>query len=162
MSLLLLWLVRWPNLLWFVYRVQSVLEKDFVHKIIRAHITFTFIHLADAFIQSDLLRFGYTFNFSVCVFPGIEPTTFCTANAMLYHWATGTCYFIFDLYKTLFYTHYYNLGAANHACFILPAFDTECSAYTVGDGQICWCMNFTGILFKSIAVTVAWENPNGS
>ncbi len=24
------------------------------------------------------------------VFPGFEPTTFCAANAMLYHWATGT------------------------------------------------------------------------
>ncbi len=31
---------------------------------------------------------GYTF-ISMC-FLGIEPTTFCAANAMLYHWATGT------------------------------------------------------------------------
>ncbi len=28
----------------------------------------------------------------VCVFPGIETMTFCAANAMLYHWATGTQY----------------------------------------------------------------------
>ncbi len=33
-----------------------------------------FMHLADAFIQSHFF----------------EPTTFCAANAMLYHWATGT------------------------------------------------------------------------
>ncbi len=49
------------------------------------------LHLADAFIQSDLqciqaTRFFYQY---VCSL-GIEPTTFCTANAMLYHWATGT------------------------------------------------------------------------
>ncbi len=53
--------------------------------------TFTFMHLADAFIQSDLhciqaIIFFYQY---VCSL-GIEPTTFCAANAMLYHWATGT------------------------------------------------------------------------
>ncbi len=42
------------------------------------------MHLADTFIQSD-----YTFFVSMCSL-GIEPTTFCVANAMLYHWATGT------------------------------------------------------------------------
>ncbi len=51
--------------------------------------TFTFMHLADAFIQSNLqLHSGYTFfNQYVCSL-GIEPTTFCAADAMLYHWAT--------------------------------------------------------------------------
>ncbi len=45
------------------------------------------MHLADAFIQSDLqLHSGYTFSL-VCSL-GIEPTTFCAADAMLYHWAT--------------------------------------------------------------------------
>ncbi len=49
-------------------------------------LTFTFMHLADAFIQSDLqciqaIHFFYQY---VC-FLGIEPTTFCAANAMLYH-----------------------------------------------------------------------------
>ncbi len=49
------------------------------------------MHLADAFIQSDLqciqdIIFFYQY---VCSL-GIEPTTFCTANTMLYHWATGT------------------------------------------------------------------------
>ncbi len=45
------------------------------------------MHLADAFIQSDLqLHSGYTFFFNqyLCSL-GIEPTTFCAANAMLYH-----------------------------------------------------------------------------
>ncbi len=31
----------------------------------------------------------YMFYHYVCSL-GIEPTTFCAANAMLYHWATGT------------------------------------------------------------------------
>ncbi len=52
---------------------------------------YIFMHLADAFIQSDLqyiqaIHFFYQY---VCSL-GIEPTTFCAANAMLYHWATGT------------------------------------------------------------------------
>ncbi len=33
-------------------------------------VTFTFMHLADAFIQSDSKHSGYTFFLSVCVFPG--------------------------------------------------------------------------------------------
>ncbi len=48
---------------------------------------FTFMHLADAFIQSDFRLYIYCQY--VCSL-GIEPTTFCAANAMLYHWATGT------------------------------------------------------------------------
>ncbi len=49
------------------------------------------LHLADAFIQSDLLYIQaiHFFNEYVCSL-GIEPTTFCAANAMLYHWATRT------------------------------------------------------------------------
>ncbi len=67
------------------------------------HFSFTFMHLADAFIQSDVqCHSGYSFliyfSVSKCV-PwevnplsslGSEPTIFCAANAMLYHWATGT------------------------------------------------------------------------
>ncbi len=52
----------------------------------------TFMHLADAFIQSDfhcIQAIHFFFNQYVCSL-GIEPTTFCAANAMLYHWATGT------------------------------------------------------------------------
>ncbi len=60
--------------------------------VIRVHL-FTFMHLADTFIQSDLqcIRAIHLFIFYqyVCSL-GIKPTTFCAANAMLYHWATGT------------------------------------------------------------------------
>ncbi len=49
-------------------------------------IPFTFMHLADAFIQSDLqcIQAIHVFYHYVCSL-GIEPTTFCAANAMLYH-----------------------------------------------------------------------------
>ncbi len=47
-----------------------------------------YLHLADAFIQSDLQCIQAThFDQYVCSL-GIEPTTFCAANAMLYHWVT--------------------------------------------------------------------------
>ncbi len=50
------------------------------------------MHLADAFIQSDLQYIQiYIFYQYVCSL-GIEPTTFCAANTMLYHWATETQY----------------------------------------------------------------------
>ncbi len=49
-----------------------------------------YLHLADAFIQSDLQCIQAThFDQYVCSL-GIEPTTFCVANAMRYHWATWT------------------------------------------------------------------------
>ncbi len=42
------------------------------------------LHLADAFIQSDLQCIsGYTFVLSVCVFPGNQTHNLCAANAML-------------------------------------------------------------------------------
>ncbi len=51
------------------------------------------LHLPDAFIQSDLqLHSGYTFFYQYLRSLGIEPTTFCAANAMLYHWATQDGY----------------------------------------------------------------------
>ncbi len=63
---------------------------------------FTFMHLADAFIQSDL-RFQ-TIRFCHYVRSlGIEPTTVCAANAMLYHWATGTLCISFQMHNTFFY-----------------------------------------------------------
>ncbi len=40
------------------------------------------------------VHLGCTFIVSMS-FLGIEPTTFCTANAMLYHWATGTFRYVF-------------------------------------------------------------------
>ncbi len=46
------------------------------------------LHLADAFIQSDLqLHSGYTFSL-VHVFPGNRTHNLCATDAMLYHWAT--------------------------------------------------------------------------
>ncbi len=57
---------------------------------------FTFTHLADAFIQSDLFRlyiFGqYVFSL------GIEPATFCAANTMFYHWAKITQFNCYSVY----------------------------------------------------------------
>ncbi len=55
--------------------------------------TFTYIkfmHLADAFIQSDLQCIQAIHFLSVYVFPGNQTHNVCAANAMLYHWATGT------------------------------------------------------------------------
>ncbi len=50
------------------------------------------MHLADAFIQSDL---QYIHLLSVHVFPGNRTHNLCAANAMLYHWAKGTlCLFV--------------------------------------------------------------------
>ncbi len=47
----------------------------------------TFIHFADAFIQNDL-QCIQAIHFCQYVFPlVIEPTTFCAAKAMIYHWA---------------------------------------------------------------------------
>ncbi len=51
---------------------------------------FTFMHLADAFIQSDLQCIQDIYFCQYVSSLGIEPTTFRAANAMLYHWATET------------------------------------------------------------------------
>ncbi len=61
------------------------------------------MHLADAFIQSDLQAiqaiYVYIYFFlSVHVFPGNRTHNLCTANAMLYHWATGTLYYLYKTY----------------------------------------------------------------
>ncbi len=48
------------------------------------------LHLQDAFIQSDRFRLYICLFFLYVSSLGIEPTTFCAANEMLYHWATGT------------------------------------------------------------------------
>ncbi len=52
--------------------------------------TFTLMHLADTFIQSDLQYIQVIHFLSVCVFPGNWTHNLCAANTMLYHWATGT------------------------------------------------------------------------
>ncbi len=53
--------------------------------------TFTFMHLADAFIQSDLqcIQAIHFFCQYVCSL-GIEPTTFALLTQCSNHWATGT------------------------------------------------------------------------
>ncbi len=45
--------------------------------------TFTFMHLADAFIQSDLQCIQVIHVLSECVFPGNQTHNLCAANAML-------------------------------------------------------------------------------
>ncbi len=42
------------------------------------------------FYPKRLSDSGYIFVLSVCVFPGNQTHNLCAANAMLYHWATGT------------------------------------------------------------------------
>ncbi len=74
-------------------RFKSVWERAYRHNITISLLNsmytfnFTFMHLADAFIQSDLQAM-HCFFYQCSL--GIEPTTFCAANTMLYHWATGT------------------------------------------------------------------------
>ncbi len=51
---------------------------------------FTVMHLAEAFIQRDLQCIQVIHFYQYVCSLGIEPTTFCAAIAMLYHWATGT------------------------------------------------------------------------
>ncbi len=65
----------------FADRIKAVFNPEY-YKAIKALLikhTFIFMHLADAFIQSDLQCISYHY---VCSL-GIEPTTFCTVNAML-------------------------------------------------------------------------------
>ncbi len=59
---------------------------------------FTFTHLADAFIQSQLqLHSGYTFLISMCVPWEPNPQPFCVADRILNHWATQEHWRIYDL-----------------------------------------------------------------
>ncbi len=46
-------------------------------------LNFTFMHLADAFIQSDLQCIQVIHVLSACVFPGNRTHNLCAANAML-------------------------------------------------------------------------------
>ncbi len=43
-----------------------------------------------AFSRRWIMNHNSGYTCFACVFLGIEPTTFCTANAMLNHWATET------------------------------------------------------------------------
>ncbi len=52
------------------------------------------LHLSDAFIQSDLQCIQAIHVLSVCLFPGNWTHNLYAANAMLYHWATGTLFHV--------------------------------------------------------------------
>ncbi len=72
--------------------IYSVVSWDILTSVLTAKdlVRFTFTHLADAFIQSDLQCIQAVRFWSVCVFLGNRTHNLCTANTMLYHWATGT------------------------------------------------------------------------
>ncbi len=57
------------------------------------------MHLADAFIQSDLQAIHFL---SVHVFPGNRTHNICAAKAKLQHWATGKQYDRIDRQMTEF------------------------------------------------------------
>ncbi len=77
--------------------------------------TFTFMHLADAFIQTTYGAFRLYIFLSVCVFPGNRTHNLCAANAMLYHWATGT---LFSFLLNLSPTEFCVLAAVAYGLFI--------------------------------------------
>ncbi len=56
--------------------------------------TFTFMHLADAFIQSDLQYIQVIHFLSVHVFLGIEPTTFALLTQCSNHRSTVAQWFL--------------------------------------------------------------------
>ncbi len=60
--------------------------------------TFTFMHLADAFIQSDLqcIQAIHLYCQYMCSL-GIEPTTFALLTQCSNHWATGTTIFVEEI-----------------------------------------------------------------
>ncbi len=90
------WDLEWWLIFWSFYaRICSTVDLQASEFHLLLFISgFTFMHLADAFIQSDLqcIQAILLFYQYVCSL-GIEPMTFCAANAMLYHWATGTTEF---------------------------------------------------------------------
>ncbi len=60
----------------------------------RVHFSYIYIYaFSRRFYPKRLtVHSGYTFVLSVCVFPGNRTHNLCAANAMLYHWATGTLF----------------------------------------------------------------------
>ncbi len=70
------------NLIRFSGNMNTLPSETFVH--LSHDMTFTFMHLSDAFIQSDLQCIqAIHFFLSVHVFPGNRTHNICTANAML-------------------------------------------------------------------------------
>ncbi len=82
--------------------------------------------LADAFIQSDLQCIQALHICQYVCSLGIEPTTFCAANAMLYHWATGT------LNNTYVYIHFREGDAI---CRGVPNESEQLNPYTKGPSR---------------------------
>ncbi len=77
--------------------------KDF--QITGATILFIYIlHLCNFYPKGLTVHSGYTFFYQYACSLGIEPTTICAANAMLYHWAKGTHYFTV-FYKQQYFIH---------------------------------------------------------
>ncbi len=74
------WILIWEDRIWTFSLEEALLE------IIT--FTFTFMHLADTFIQSDLQCIQVIHFWSVRVFSGNWTHNLCAANAMLYHWNT--------------------------------------------------------------------------
>ncbi len=67
-----------------IYLIKNTVKTDILWNI-------TFIR---RFYPKQLTVYsGYTFFSQYARFLGFEPTTFCAADAMLYHWATGTLNF---------------------------------------------------------------------
>ncbi len=81
----------WQPIILRNYKLVQVIGTIFIGRL-KNHLVIVYIlHLADTFIRSDLqsIQAIHFFFHYVCSL-GIEPTTFCTANTMLCHWATGT------------------------------------------------------------------------
>ncbi len=83
---------------------------------------------------------------------GVEPTTFCAANTMLYHWATGTLEYsntlLCDaLYPTLLLTpdRHVLLARVQYAASVFVNNDAICSPW----GGVCVCVS-----------EVTWERPS--
>ncbi len=65
---------------------------------------FFYIYIRRFYPKRLTVHSGYTFFFyqHICSL-GIEPTTFCAANTMLYHWATGILFFLSMILRIILY-----------------------------------------------------------
>ncbi len=91
--------------------------------------TFTFMHSLDAFIQSDLQCIQVIQLLSVHVFPGNWTHNLCAANAMLYHWATGTRIYINFIRLRKFFKKNTKNGLLSCHSFNNCLIRTECSTH---------------------------------
>ncbi len=80
--------VYWKNgptgqIAWLKLKWQKITSDASKRENDSSDFTFTFMHLEDAFIQSDLLWIQAILILSICVFPGNWTHNLCAANAML-------------------------------------------------------------------------------